>query len=178
MIVVLDAAAKGDELEFASAMHAFIMRDLGKGSGAARNLEIDLSLGHYIAFLDHDDWFEPNKLERQISAMLEARSLFSHTSYFAVYPTRREGRAVIGSGKFSGRVFPQIMQHCPVAMPTVMIHRSIAERGFRFGAGHLGADGVPYGWASPPNMSCSGFPSRSPLSNGPISRRSLTLQSL
>ena len=27
-------------------------------------------------------------------------------------------------------------------MPTVMIHRSIAERGFRFGAGHLGADSL------------------------------------
>jgi glycosyltransferase involved in cell wall biosynthesis len=143
MIVVLDAAAKGDELDFAERdARVRIIRDLGKGSGAARNLGIDLSLGHYIAFLDHDDWFEPNKLERQISAMLEAHSLFSHTSYFAVYPTRREGRAVIGSGKFSGRVFPHIMQHCPVAMPTVMIHRSIPERGFRFGAGHLGADSL------------------------------------
>ena len=95
MIVVLDAAAKGDELEFAERdARVRIIRDLGKGSGAARNLGIHLSLGHYIAFLDHDDWFEPNKLERQILPMLGARSLFSHTSYFAVDPdaTRGSGR--------------------------------------------------------------------------------------
>jgi hypothetical protein len=141
LIVVLDAEAKGDELDFAERnSRVRIVRDASDSSSAARNMGIDLSRGNYIAFLDHDDWFEPEKLEKQIAAMLAARNLFSHTSYFAVYPTRREGRAVIGSGKFNGRVFPRIMHHCPVAMPTVMMHRSIPERGFRFGTGHLGAD--------------------------------------
>jgi cellulose synthase/poly-beta-1,6-N-acetylglucosamine synthase-like glycosyltransferase len=36
------------------------------GVGATRNRAVDLSRGKYVAFLDHDDLWEPTKLEKQI----------------------------------------------------------------------------------------------------------------
>lgn len=102
---------------------------------------MSLADGEFIAFLDHDDWFMPGKLERQVAAMIKARSVMSHTSYYAVFPERREEKTIVGSGKFTGAVFPRIMSNCMIATPTVMIHRSLMEEGFRFPENtHLGSD--------------------------------------
>lgn len=54
-----------------------------KNSGAAisRNNALKRAEGRWIAFLDSDDLWEPQKLERQISFMVENGYLFSYTGY-------------------------------------------------------------------------------------------------
>ncbi|WP_242035121.1 glycosyltransferase family 2 protein [Mesobacillus harenae] len=56
---------------------------LEKNSGAAiaRNTAIENSNGKYIAFLDSDDLWQPEKLERQVQFMLENNIEFSFTGY-------------------------------------------------------------------------------------------------
>lgn len=56
---------------------------LEKNSGAAiaRNTAINDSKGKYIAFLDSDDLWHPQKLEKQVAFMLERDIAFSFTSY-------------------------------------------------------------------------------------------------
>jgi glycosyltransferase involved in cell wall biosynthesis len=44
---------------------------VNKGSGAARNLGIELSSGEWIALLDDDDWWLPKKLEIQFNEALK-----------------------------------------------------------------------------------------------------------
>ena len=52
-----------------------------KGPAFARNKAIDLSLGKYIAFLDSDDIWYPEKLQKQVFFMNHNSYLFSFTSY-------------------------------------------------------------------------------------------------
>ncbi|RBP02777.1 glycosyltransferase family 2 protein [Rossellomorea aquimaris] len=57
--------------------------DLDENSGAAiaRNKGIDASNGQFIAFLDSDDLWHPQKLEKQIEFLLQNDYAFSFTSY-------------------------------------------------------------------------------------------------
>ena len=146
MIVVVDkSAADFERLQrFACENRDVrVLRDDGRGAGSAKNIGIDLALGEYIAFLDHDDWFMPTKIAQQVSAMIEGGYLVSHTSYLAVYPSRNLGPAIMHSGRQSGMLFPSIMSNCEIAATTAMLHRIIAAAGFRYSElFDLGADSV------------------------------------
>ncbi|NBU81813.1 MAG: glycosyltransferase family 2 protein [Flavobacteriaceae bacterium] len=52
-----------------------------KGTGVARNLGITVSKGSYISFLDSDDLWKPNKLERQLDFMKENNLAFTFSFY-------------------------------------------------------------------------------------------------
>lgn len=51
------------------------------GAGIARNKAIELSKGKYIAFLDSDDLWHPEKLEKQVHFMQNNRYHFTFTDY-------------------------------------------------------------------------------------------------
>lgn len=55
------ARSYGDRLVFASQEN--------RGNGGARNTAVGLARGEYFAFLDADDRFVPDKLERQLAAL-------------------------------------------------------------------------------------------------------------
>lgn len=45
----------------------FIQHEVNKGGNAARKTGIEASSGAFLAFLDDDDWWEPDKLEKQVN---------------------------------------------------------------------------------------------------------------
>jgi len=103
------------------------VRQENNGPAAARNLGIELSNGRYVAFLDSDDLFLPNKLEIQINYMENHPNIgLSHTSYLRI---NAEGEYIerMDSGKFAGEVYPGIISCCPIATPTVMIRRDVVD---------------------------------------------------
>ncbi len=51
------------------------------GGGIARNNSIEKAKGRFIAFCDSDDRWTPDKLEKQITFMLEKNIAFSYGSY-------------------------------------------------------------------------------------------------
>ncbi len=55
-----------------------------KGAAFCRNLATKLSKGTYIAFLDSDDLWHPNKLEKQINFMNKHQNAVSYTSYLHI----------------------------------------------------------------------------------------------
>lgn len=94
------------------------------GPSKARNVAIAAATGAYIAFLDSDDLFYPSKLELQLKYMETNSLAISHTSYEQMDAT---GRIIsqVNSGKFSGAVFPRIIETCPIATPTVMVRTRV-----------------------------------------------------
>ncbi|ADL35307.1 glycosyl transferase GT2 family [Butyrivibrio proteoclasticus B316] len=58
-----------------------IRKSVNEGAAAARNTGIDASAGRYIAFLDADDVWMPDKLQKQIAFMEKTGAAFSFHSY-------------------------------------------------------------------------------------------------
>lgn len=54
---------------------------VNSGAGFSRNQSINRSTGKYIAFLDADDLWLPDKLTTQVSYMEQTGTLFSYTAY-------------------------------------------------------------------------------------------------
>jgi hypothetical protein len=97
-----------------------------KGPAAARNNGIRHATGQYIAFLDSDDLFEPQKLEKQLQFMEENLCSLSHTSYQRM-TTGGELLEVIHSANLKGDIFPAVIGACTIAMPTVMGKKDVFQ---------------------------------------------------
>lgn len=86
-LVLVDDCSQDNSLDIANDYVAQDSRikliKLTKNSGAAvaRNIAIEEASGRFIAFLDSDDLWHPQKLEKQINFMLENNYAFSYTAY-------------------------------------------------------------------------------------------------
>jgi len=100
--------------------------------GAARDRGLHAARGSYIAFLCAGDVFMPHKIERQLTAMQDGGYVVSHTSYHVGASRDRLTLPTVHSGEFGGKVYPTILDECPIATATVMLHRLLAAEGFAF----------------------------------------------
>ncbi len=100
------------------------------GAAAARNKGIDFSKAKYIAFLDSDDQWLPEKLEKQLIIMEATQGDFSHTSYSRILEGKK---TIINSGESAGYKNPNLIYACPIATPTVMLRLEFLNKNkFRF----------------------------------------------
>lgn len=58
-----------------------IRKERNEGAAKARNTGIEAAKGRYIAFLDADDIWLPEKLERELAFMKEKQAAFAFTAY-------------------------------------------------------------------------------------------------
>jgi len=99
------------------------------GQAAARNQGIRMSRSRYVAFLDADDYWLPEKLERQITVLEQNPEVGLVCSHYA---TLREGK--IGSSYFEngkvprkGKFFERLTHECFIFTPTVVVRRECLE---------------------------------------------------
>ena len=89
-LILVDDHSTDDSVKVIEALVADDKRikliKLSKNSGpaVARNMAIEEAKGRYIAFLDSDDLWLPNKLEKQIEFMEIENILFSYGSYILI----------------------------------------------------------------------------------------------
>jgi glycosyltransferase involved in cell wall biosynthesis len=68
-VVVVDDGSSDRSAEIASSYPVTLVRQDNQGVAAARNRGVETAEGELLAFLDQDDLFLPEKLERQLEAL-------------------------------------------------------------------------------------------------------------
>ena len=121
-IILVNDGSKADivELEaFLENKDSIKLITLAKNAGvsAARNRGMSEATGDFIAFLDSDDEFVADKIQKQLKYMLASKAPMSHTSY----DRNMDGDiSTIHSGTDRGHRERKLMYSCPIATPTVM----------------------------------------------------------
>ena len=75
----------------------YFYNSTNKGSAVSRNIALQKASGRWIAFLDSDDLWHPEKLEKQIEFMRKNNYRFSYTNYCEIDETSKE-RGILISG--------------------------------------------------------------------------------
>ncbi len=90
------------------------------GTAAARTKAMTYAEGEYMAFLDSDDLWEPQKLEQQLRFMKEQACSFSATSYCLIDESGTQKSRIF---HVPARVdYNRMLLDCPVGNSTVMYH--------------------------------------------------------
>jgi len=96
--------------------------------GSARNLAIAQARGEFIAFLDCDDRWLPEKLALQLDYFERHPEVdFVYGNYFRLLEGRCAGGPALKGAQPSGRVFADFLKHYPVNLQTVMLRRSALD---------------------------------------------------
>ena len=123
MIIVDDCSQDNTE----DIVRAYMQKDhriqyhlLEKNSGAAvaRTTAMALANGAYMAFLDSDDIWTPDKLERQINWMQENGYAFSCTAYEQIDENDKSLNRIIKTIKKTD--YNRLLLDCPVGNSSVM----------------------------------------------------------
>lgn len=98
---------------------------LGENSGAAiaRNKALDIVKGKFVAFLDADDMWKPDKLEKQLNFMLNNNIGFSFTGYEIIKDSKNKIIRVPQEINYS-----QFMKNTIIGTLTVMINTEITGK--------------------------------------------------
>lgn len=99
----------------------YIRLDGERGVVAARQKAIDIAKGRYIAFLDSDDIWLPEKLEKQLRFMKNNNSKISCTAYEQINEFgEQKGNKIIPPRTIG---YNRILLDCPIGNLTVIIDR-------------------------------------------------------
>lgn len=108
--------------------HVKIIRlESNQGVSSARNKGIIESKGDYIAFLDSDDIFLPEKIEYQINFMKENNYKISHTNEFW-YRKDRWVNQVKTSQRYGGKILDKILDKCRVSPSSLIVKKEVFEK--------------------------------------------------
>jgi|JI10StandDraft_1071094.scaffolds.fasta_scaffold214976_4 glycosyltransferase involved in cell wall biosynthesis len=139
-LIVVDDGSRDATVEIASQFDERIRVVQQKNAGvcAARNHGYRLSRGRFLCFLDHDDWWFPDKLARQLvcmKGMPEAGMCFTReTNWYplqGVFPdpqSMRETPEQDGlDSDLTGWVYHRYLLECPSLTSASMIRREVLE---------------------------------------------------
>lgn len=92
------------------------------GPAMARQAALDAARGRFIAFLDSDDQWLPNKLERQLAFMQARQAAFTFTGYRRIsLDDNRTGRVIRVPEQLTYR---QLLGNTAIATSTAIIDRT------------------------------------------------------
>ena len=98
----------------------------------ARNNAISKSNGEILAFLDTDDWWEENKLEKQIVFFKDKKVGLVHTNLYLFYENSKKKKIFQKKKLGSGYITKQLCKKYNIGILTVLLRKSayISVSGF------------------------------------------------
>jgi glycosyltransferase involved in cell wall biosynthesis len=131
LIVVNDGSTDGS----ATVLESFgaqltVMQQSNSGVAEARNAGIRAARGEFIAFLDQDDWWQPEKIERQVECFSRDEQIgLVHTA--AAYHDDVSGGDAGGSSpdavRLTGFCYEQLLLDNLICNSSVMVRRSVLD---------------------------------------------------
>lgn len=103
-----------------------ITATINQGPGAARNIGIRYATGEYIAFVDSDDWIEPDMLQALYTAARRYDADISSSAAILDYPDgthRLMTNPHIGSGTISVQARKYLLRHFVSNFTTMLFRR-------------------------------------------------------
>ena len=99
-----------------------------KGLSKSRNKALELSKGKYVAFIDHDDLWLPEKLSKLVEYFGENREdVLCYSDGYKMYGTSKTNKRFSLDEDFhTGKVFPYLIIRDFINLQTVVINRSVA----------------------------------------------------
>lgn len=131
-LIVIDDGSKDNTLDLLGQINDPRLKVFPRennGRSAARNFGIKKSLGRYIAFLDSDDLYLPDKLSYQVAYMESHKHVaMTYSSALCVDEMNEQVIGKFNVGR-SEQVYKNIAFFRPitVALPTVMLRKDILE---------------------------------------------------
>ena len=97
--------------------------------GEARNHALHAARGEFVCFLDSDDRWYPDKMERQLAYFTEHPQVdFLHGNFDFIDANGRRTATGYRRELPSGRVFGHVLRHCVINVQTVMVRKSVLDR--------------------------------------------------
>jgi glycosyltransferase involved in cell wall biosynthesis len=137
VIVVADSSLKDPSIHLEMLMSKFggsfeklscIQSSRASGAAGTRNAGLSLVSSEFVAFLDDDDEFLPEKLSQQISVMQETGTAFSFSDYYRVSDSSSTYANCQPKSKYKGSLAREIaFDDCRIATPTVVIRMSFLK---------------------------------------------------
>ena len=128
IIVVDDGSTDGTEAMIKSD-YDFVkfIKQKNKGVSAARNIGIEVSIGEWICFLDSDDEWKKDKLEKQINAMKSNPGYkFFHSNEIWIKNGLRINQKKKHK-KYGGDIFDKCLDMCRISPSSVMIDKTVFD---------------------------------------------------
>ena len=102
-----------------------IINKVNMGAGSSRNNGIKIAKGKFVAFIDADDVWHKNKLEKQISFMKKKVCDFSYTGYSII----NEKNTLIKNIKAKKFVnYTSLIKSCDIGLSTVILKTSLLKK--------------------------------------------------
>lgn len=92
------------------------------GAAVARNTGLENATARYIAFIDSDDMWYPEKLEKQLNFMQDENKAFTYTKYERI---SEEGELLGAPGFPSKLNYSGLLKNTAIACSTVVIDREV-----------------------------------------------------
>lgn len=120
-VILSGAQAKSKDLP--SLRIRYLKNDRNHGAAYSRNRALREAKGKWIAFLDSDDLWAPEKLEKQIAFMTKNGYAFSYTRYEEMGENGKPTGTIVGGPKYISKT--GMFNYCWPGCLTVMYDRDV-----------------------------------------------------